>query len=81
MLLSCTDMTRSDVLHELEVLMQLDPGTLTGPENLDDFVQWDSMVIMSFIALIQQKTGKVLDGQRVQEARTVEELLSLLSLD
>jgi acyl carrier protein len=74
-------MTRKEILQELETLMKIDSGTLGGTENLDDYVQWDSMLIMGFIAVIQKKTGKVLDGQQVSDARTVEDLLGLVSPD
>jgi acyl carrier protein len=72
-------MTRNDVFHELERLMEIDEGSLKGDENLKNFSQWDSLLVMGYIALIQNKLGIVLGGQNVAKAKTIGDLVALVS--
>jgi acyl carrier protein len=71
-------MSRQDILRELEKLMELPPGTLTGNESLDNLPEWDSLAILTCIAVFQRQTGIVLDGMKLSRARTVEDLVILM---
>jgi acyl carrier protein len=71
-------MSRQDILMELEKLMELDQGTLTGSESLDNLPTWDSLAILTCIAVFQQRTGVVLDGTALSRARTVNDLLHIV---
>ena len=72
-------MTRQDLLHELETLLEMEQGSLTGKEKLADIPSWDSMQVLSYILLVQEKLNVVVEGQKVGEAVTVEDLVSLVS--
>lgn len=72
------DMSRKDILMELEKLMELDQGTLTGNESLDNLPSWDSLAILTCIAVFQQRTGVVLDGTRLSRARTVNDIIQIM---
>ena len=72
------DMSRQDILTELEKLMELDRGTLTGTESLDNLPTWDSLAMLTCIAVFQQRTGFVLDGAKLSQARTVNDLVHIV---
>jgi acyl carrier protein len=72
------DMSRQDILMELEKLMELERGTLTGSESLDNLPTWDSLAILTCIAVFQQRTGVVLDGEMLSQARTVNDLVHIV---
>jgi acyl carrier protein len=73
-------MGRSDMLSNLEKAMQLPQGSLTGREVLENLPEWDSFAVLTFIALVQQQTGIVIDSHKLSRARTVNDLiLPLLS--
>ncbi len=63
---------------ELEEILELAPGTLTGTEALDDLGGWDSMAVLGVIALADQKLGTVLSAATLMECKTVEELTRIV---
>jgi acyl carrier protein len=71
-------MSRQDILRELEKLMELEQGMLTGAESLDNLPTWDSLAILTCIAVFQQRTGVVLDAERLSLARTVNDLVRIV---
>lgn len=73
-------MNGQDFLRALDEMLELEPGTLTGTEALDDLEGWDSLAVISFIALVDEKLGQVVAGERLAKARTVADLLDLAGL-
>jgi acyl carrier protein len=71
-------MRRDDFLREMDELLELDPGTLTGGEVLADLAGWDSLAVISFIALTDEKLDTVVAGESLAQAITVQDLLDLL---
>jgi len=70
-------MDRKDFLLALDEMLELDPGTLTGPEELESLDSWDSLAVISFIALVDEKSGVVVEGEKLAKAKTVADLLDL----
>ena len=71
-------MTRQAFLAKLDALLELDPGTLRGPEELASLGGWDSLALMSFIALVHREFGVRLTGKQIAESKTVDDLLKLV---
>ena len=74
-------MTRQEILFELEKLLEKSKGSLAGSEMLDDLIEWDSLAILAYIAMVQKKTDVVLDSVALSRARTVNDLVSLVQPD
>lgn len=70
-------MNTTDFLLALDEMLELDPGTLTGGEALEELENWDSLAVISFIALVDEKLGLVVEGEKLVKAKTVADLLSL----
>ncbi|MGQ9371562.1 acyl carrier protein [Azospirillum sp. A39] len=70
-------MDGKDFLLALDEMLELDPGTLTGAEELESLDDWDSLAVISFIALVDEKLGIVVEGEKLANARTVGDLLTL----
>jgi len=70
-------MDRKDFLLALDEMLELDAGTLTGAEELDSLDNWDSLAVISFIALVDEKLGLVVEGEKLAKAKTVDDLLAL----
>ncbi|WP_448206561.1 acyl carrier protein [Azospirillum sp. sgz302134] len=70
-------MDRKDFLLALDEMLELDAGTLTGAEALDSLDNWDSLAVISFIALVDEKLGLVVAGEKLAKAKTVNDLLEL----
>ncbi len=71
-------MTKEVFLQLLDELLELEPGTLTGNENLKDYEIWDSMTVLGFIALVDEHFGFTVSTERLAQAKTVDDLVALL---
>lgn len=73
-------MDTKDFLLALDELLELPAGTLTGDEELESIDTWDSLAVISFIALVDEKIGTVVDGEPLARARTVKDLMALAGI-
>ena len=74
-------MTREEFLAELDGLVDLEPGTLQGPEKLEDLDQWTSMAIVGFIALADTYNGTKLGPTQIGKCLTINDLLALAKVE
>ncbi|MBZ5678398.1 MAG: acyl carrier protein [Acidobacteriia bacterium] len=58
----------------------LEPGTLQGPEKLEDFPLWDSTAMISFMALADSNNGVKLAPRDLAACEAVADLLKLASV-
>lgn len=72
-------MKREQFLREINEDLEFDEGQFRPGVNLQDLPEWDSMQRLVFIAKTQEKTGAVLEGPSVANAKTADDLLALLS--
>lgn len=71
-------MTEKEKLALLEEAMELDEGTLSIDDVLEDYPEWDSISALSLIALVDEKFGKILDGQTVKKFEKVSDALAVM---
>lgn len=71
-------MTDAKKIEMLEEMMELDPGTLTPNTQLDDLEEWDSIALISFIALLDDEFDKVVKGSVIKAQKTVADLMALM---
>ena len=74
-------MTREGFLIELDELVELEPGTLKGPEKLEELDQWNSMAMVGFIALADTHNGTKVGPRQVAACLTVDDLLKLADVN
>jgi acyl carrier protein len=72
-------MTREEFLPLMDELLELDPGTLKGPELLADLESWDSLSIVSFMGLAKAQCGVTLPAKAIASCRSVDDLFALVS--
>ena len=65
-------------LREIELALELPAGSLKGNEQLADIPEWDSLAVISFIALVDEKLGLAVEGEALANAQTVADLLALV---
>ena len=73
-------MTKQKFLNEMNELLELDPGTLAGQEHLDDLDAWDSMAVVSFIAMADEQTGVTLSPGKITACSTIDDLYELVTI-
>lgn len=69
-------MTKLEFLNQLVEIMQLETS-LTGTENLEDFVEWDSMASLGVMSLFDMEFGITLKATDLKNATTVNDLVAL----
>ena len=69
-------MKKQDFLNELAEVMQLDTPP-TGAENLEDFVEWDSMANLGVMSMFDIEFGITLKTDDLKKIKTVNELMTL----
>lgn len=71
-------MSRQDFLTSLHELLELDLGTLTGAEALQGLEAWNSLAVISFIAMVDEEFGVTLSAEKLRACQTVDDLVALL---
>jgi len=71
-------MNKIQFLGELERLLELNPRTINGDEKLAEIDSWDSLAVLGFIALVDQKFNIVIAPEKINQAVTIDDLLLLL---
>lgn len=71
-------MSEAKKIAMLEEMMELEAGTLKADTVLNDVEEWDSIALISFIALVDDTFDTVLKGTDVKNAHTVADLLDLM---
>ncbi len=69
--------SRKEFLAYLYEILELRSGTLTGAESLADLATWDSLAMMSFIALASDSNGVTVAPRKIAGCTSVADLLQL----
>ena len=72
-------MNPTDFYLKLDEMLELAPGTLKGGEALESLEGWDSVAVISLIALADSEYGVTLPPKEIAECRSVNDLLDLVS--
>lgn len=64
-------MTTEEKLSIMEEVMDVEPGSLHLEDNLNNFEEWDSLSVLSYISKIRDIFNKTITGKEVKELITV----------
>jgi acyl carrier protein len=70
-------MTKQQFLHELERIIEVDPGSIQGNETLKDLAGWDSMARVSFIAMADERMETLVSPAQLAACKSVPDLTAL----
>lgn len=70
-------MTKQDLCNEIAEIMEVD-AEINETTDLTQFEEFDSLAIMSLVALINTKFGKRIPGTELKSIKTPAELISLI---
>lgn len=71
-------MTKEQKIKMIEEILDLEEGTLTEETVLRDLEDWDSVAVISFIALLDDEFNKIVKGTVIREQKTVADLMALM---
>jgi acyl carrier protein len=72
-------MSESEFYLKLDEVLDLAPGTLKGGEELEGLEGWDSVAVITFIAMADSEYGVVLPPKEIAACRTVNALADLIT--
>ena len=71
------NLTQSEFLSEFDAIVQSDPGSTAMDDQLASLRGWDSMAIIMFIAMVDEKLGLTLNVKELASCKTVGDLAKL----
>lgn len=71
-------MENKEKLELLEDVMDLELGSLVEDVCLSDIDEWDSVSVLSFIAMVDEEFDKVITGKEVKSCMTVADLMAIM---
>jgi len=70
-------MTQQEKIEVLAEMFEVAVGVLKSETALDT-LQWDSMAMLSLIALVDERFGKRLLGSQLKAFKTIQDLLNVM---
>ena len=58
-------------------ILEADPAGLTGDEAIGSVGNWDSLSVISFIAMVDSDLNIIVDGEKLKDAKTLNDLAAL----
>ena len=74
-------MTNEKKIELLEDMLDLESGTLKPYTALNDLEEWDSIALISFIALVDDEFDRVVKGTVIKQQKTVADLMALMEAE
>lgn len=71
-------MNHSEFLLQLDSVIEAAPGTLKGSEKLAGIAAWDSLAVLGFIAMVDEKFKLQLSGKDIVACESIADLAGLL---
>jgi len=68
-------MTVKEKLNILEELLSIEKDTLDENRLLEDMEEWDSMAVISLIAMFDSVFGKEIKTEEIKQFRTVKDII------
>ena len=73
-------MTKQELCNEIADIMEVD-AEINETTDLTQFEEFDSLAIMSLVAMINSKFGKRIPGTQLKAIKTPAELIALIGTD
>ena len=65
----------NDFLNELDDIFEVELGTIKPNTNFKDLDEWDSVTLLSLVAVFEEECGVVLSNDIIDKSDTILELL------
>jgi len=69
-------MTIDEKMNTLQELLDIDMDTINEDTLLDDLSEWDSIAIISTIAMMDSMFDKVITSQQVKKFKTISDIIN-----
>ena len=73
-------MNKTEFSAAVADILEISPQGLQGPEVLEDIGNWDSLSIISFVAMVDADLNQSVNPEQLKQARTLDDLAALVGL-
>lgn len=70
-------MTKQEFYTAYEEVLEVTAGTIRGSDKLADLAAWDSLAVISFIAMADSTIGMPVTASALRECQTVDDLAAM----
>ena len=71
-------MTENKKMELIAEVLEVEVDGLTPETKLGDLDEWDSIALISFIAMMDDEFDKIIKGSVVKEQKTVADLMAMM---
>lgn len=71
-------MSDQEKLEKIAEIMDLEVEDLKEDALLSDYEEWDSVAVLSFIALMDEEFGKAVKGAEIKEFVTIKDVMDAM---
>lgn len=71
-------MSDQEKLEKIAEIMDLEVEDLKEEALLSDYEEWDSVAVLSFIALMDEEFGKAVKGAEIKEFVTIKDVMDTM---
>ena len=72
-------MKKQEFIEHLEDLLEMERGSIAEDEMLFNLEGWDSLAVMSFIAMVDEEFGETIKAKQLAEAKSIPDLIALVA--
>lgn len=73
-------MQRPEFLALFDEVLDLPAGSLTGKEHLENLENWNSLAVISLIALADEHCGVLIPNKQLLACKTVDDIVRLVGV-
>ena len=73
-------MNRIEFIKQVSDILEIDPENLTGSEVLEEIGNWDSLSIISFVAMVDAELNRIVSPEKLRQAMTIDDLIELAGI-
>ena len=71
-------MENKEKIALIEEMLDVEEGSLNAETRLDDIENWDSMAVISLIALVDEHFNKPLSASQIRKFKTIQYILDYM---
>ena len=73
-------MNKSEFIKQVADILEIESENLSGTETLEDLGNWDSLSIISFVAMVDAELNRIVAPEKLKQAKTINDLIELAGI-
>ncbi len=74
-------MNKNEFIKHIAEILEIDSENLTGNELLDEIGNWDSLSIISYVAMVDAELNRIVSPEKLRQAKTIGDLVELAGIE